>query len=186
MTAFWLLQIQIAIQSYRIDLKVQDLPSKNDFQQVLLHTPSLMNIHLWTLYYSPQRMFSPRHMDSLHHMGPQAESTWTPPNWRPLPMQAPILRDPATCLTIEQGPERLRRYGWAVINILLNLASQPTDVIKHALESLQRTTTRLIVTHPSIPPFSETQACFWMELAHAALRQNILRLLVRFRNKPRR
>ena len=115
-------------------------------------------------------MFSPSSMDTPRYMGPQAENTWTAPNWRPLPMQVPILRDPATCLTIEEGPERLRRYGWAVINILLKSASQPTDVIKQALESLQRTTTRLRLTHPSIPPFSETQARFWVELAHAAIR----------------
>jgi hypothetical protein len=72
MTTFWLLEIQTAIYTYKHDNNIDGFPRKNDFQKVLLHSPTLMYGRMWSLYYSKDLLFSP-----------EAREYWRLPDLRP-------------------------------------------------------------------------------------------------------
>ncbi|KAL2825759.1 hypothetical protein BDW59DRAFT_161431 [Aspergillus cavernicola] len=151
---FWILQLQHAIRQYRLHTMAEDLPSPNDFQRVLRHSPSLMNMDLWKGYYP---------------YGPGFRPTAAPPLCL-LPTDTYYLRDPAIVPAAEKGPDKLIRYAFAVLRYVRRSDMTRRDIFAQALATLQQTTMRLRTLDSSIPPYSETQTYFWLQMVHAALR----------------
>ncbi|GJD00748.1 ADP-ribosylation factor [Colletotrichum higginsianum] len=60
MTIFWLVQLRLAGVGYQVKRGLPCLPSRDDFGQVLLESPSLMDVFLWNQFYSKDLLFSPR------------------------------------------------------------------------------------------------------------------------------
>ncbi|OGM49664.1 ADP-ribosylation factor [Aspergillus bombycis] len=159
MTIFWILQLQIAIRNYRITKKLGGDPLWTDFYKVLFYTPSVMKPRLWSLYYSTKHLFSPRAWDS-----------WTPPDHQPLPVVTSLLDKPAIYSTKQGDPARLIRFAFVFIRQCEQIAeSYDEDAIQQALVTLQSTTTRLRAINTATPPYSETQARFWLHMVRTCL-----------------
>ncbi|KAL2817091.1 P-loop containing nucleoside triphosphate hydrolase protein [Aspergillus granulosus] len=159
MTIFWLLQLQLAIWNYKIDKELDQFPSWGDFQDVLLHTPSLRNTKLWSLYYTKERLFSP-----------QARESWMAPDLQQFPTLRPNPAQEKPALQRkEEDPARLLRFAFAIVQHIQASGLRRGAVVKDALAELQTTTIRLRTLSSTIPPYSETQAYFWIQVVHAAL-----------------
>ncbi|KAL2843867.1 P-loop containing nucleoside triphosphate hydrolase protein [Aspergillus pseudoustus] len=159
MTIFWLLQLQLAVWNYRIDKGLQQFPSWDDFQDVLLHSSSLRNTKLWSLYYTKDRIFSP-----------QARESWTAPDLRQFPTLRPSpMHEMPAPQGKEENADRLLRFAFAIVQHIQASGLRRGAVVKEALAALQTTTIRLRTVEPTIPPYSETQAYFWIQVVHAAL-----------------
>ncbi|KAE8133830.1 hypothetical protein BDV38DRAFT_286451 [Aspergillus pseudotamarii] len=160
MTIFWILQLQIAIRDYRMRMKLGGDPLWIDFYNVLLNTPSVMDPRLWSSYYNTKHLFSP-----------QAWESWIPPDRRPLPVLTSALDKPASLSPGQESPARLIRFAFVFITQCKNIAeSCNEDAIRQAVATLQSTTIRLRTTNMAIPPYSETQARFWLDMVRACLR----------------
>lgn len=69
----------------------------------------------------------------------------------------------------QEEPYRVMRFAFVVVQKYMSSDIRRGWLIKQALASLQTTTMRLRARNPSIPPYSETQAYFWIQIIHAAL-----------------
>jgi len=161
MIMFWMHCLDLAINSYtrnnHLDLSVNFA----DFEKVLLSSSSLMNASLWEIYYSKGLMFSE-----------ESKEYWRLPDLKPLPVLAalptPWKRRASIGIT-EANSDRMLRFAFTVVQ--KHLTSPNTRrgfIIKHALSSLQSTTQRVRASNPTIAPYSETQAYFWIQVVHAA------------------
>ncbi|QPC72126.1 hypothetical protein HYE68_002878 [Fusarium pseudograminearum] len=65
--------------------------------------------------------------------------------------------------------DRLPRFAFSVVQKTLSSQLRRGGIVKQALEALQSSTMRLRATDSSIPPYSETQAYFWIQIIHAYL-----------------
>ncbi|GAQ44007.1 hypothetical protein AKAW_10719 [Aspergillus niger] len=157
LVTFWTLQLQHRIRDYRMHTMSADLPSREEFPKILRHSASLMNTYLWKSYYSFNPVSRPR-------------DVWSIPNLRPLPIQTDYLRDPVTVPRIDKRPDRLMRYAFAVMQYMRNTGTAREQVITQALVALQQTTMRARTSDATVQTYSETQAYFWIEIVHAALR----------------
>ncbi|GAB1205122.1 hypothetical protein APSETT445_003792 [Aspergillus pseudonomiae] len=152
-------RLQIAIRNYRIANRLGGDPLWIDFYKVLFHTPSVMDTRLWTSYYSTKYLFHPRAWDS-----------WTPPDRQPLPVVTSLLDKPASFSTKQGDPARLMRFAFVFTSQCEQISeSYDEDAIKQALITLQSTTIRLRAIHTVTPPYSETQARFWLHMVRACL-----------------
>ncbi|KAL2856344.1 P-loop containing nucleoside triphosphate hydrolase protein [Aspergillus pseudodeflectus] len=159
MTIFWLVQLQLAIWNYKIDKGLDQFPAWVDFQDVLLQTPSLRNTKLWSLYYTKGLLFSP-----------QARESWTAPDLQQFPTLKPSPAQAEPGIQIkEDNDDRLLRFAFAIVQHIQASGLRRGAVVKDALTSLETTTIRLRTVDSSIPPYSETQAYFWIQVVHAAL-----------------
>jgi ubiquitin carboxyl-terminal hydrolase L3 len=159
MTIFWLVQLQLAIWNYKIDKGLGQFPAWVDFQDVLLQTPSLRNTKLWSLYYTKGLLFSP-----------QARESWTAPDLQQFPTLKPSPAQAEPGIQIkEENDDRLLRFAFAIVQHIQASGLRRGAVVKDALTSLETTTIRLRTVDSSIPPYSETQAYFWIQVVHAAL-----------------
>ncbi|OJZ82624.1 hypothetical protein ASPFODRAFT_142152 [Aspergillus luchuensis CBS 106.47] len=156
LVTFWTLQLQHGIRDYRVHTMSADLPSREEFPQILRHSPSLMNTYLWKNYYSFNPVSRPR-------------DVWSLPNLRPLPTQTDYLRDPATVPRRNKGPDRLIRYAFAVMQYVRKTGSAREPVVTQALVAVQQATMRARTADPTVESYSETQAYFWIQIVHAAL-----------------
>ncbi|KPM36522.1 hypothetical protein AK830_g10043 [Neonectria ditissima] len=160
MTIFWLYQLQLATVAYQIEKKLVEFPSSSDFGSIMLLTPSLMNSGLWRTYYSKDLMFSPG-----------ARDNWHLPDLQPLPSfqrETPSSTPSAPASAVDHY--RLPRFAFSVVQKTLSSNLRRGGVVKQALAALQSSTMRLRATDPSVPPYSETQAYFWIQLIHASLK----------------
>ncbi|CAG8215155.1 unnamed protein product [Penicillium olsonii] len=157
MTTFWLAQLHNAIIKYKVYGNKHEFPSWNDFQQVLLQTPILMNTGLWMDYYTKEHMFSS-----------SAQESWSLPDIKPLPGMASS--NSLSNLGQENNPDRLLQYAFTVVQHSLVSGTRRGQVTKEALDLLQKTTIRLRKTNSAIPPYSETQIYFWIQIVHAAIK----------------
>jgi hypothetical protein len=167
MTIFWLYFLQLAILDFKHNKSVEKWPAWDSFQEVLLHSPHLMNGGLWKGYYSKDLLFSP-----------EAKEYWRLPDLQALPDFTQITAT-KTSHHIRQNsneePYRVMRFAFSVVQKYMSSNVRRGWMVKQALASLQSTTMRLRAKNPSIPPYSETQAYFWIQLIHAALVSESLR-----------
>lgn len=160
MSIFWLYQIQLAAVAYQADKNLAEFPSRADFGDILLLTPSLMNSGLWKSYYSKDLLFSP-----------EARASWHLPDLQPLPSFQPramALKQDAG--QVQDDAYRLPRFAFAVVQKTLSSKLRRGGMVKQALQALQMSTIRLRAGNPSVPPYSETQAYFWIQLVHSLLK----------------
>jgi len=150
---------------YSLDLAISSFAKNNvcfaDFERVLLSSSSLMNASLWETYYSKGLMFSE-----------ESKDYWRLPDLKPLPVLAASptpRRRGASIGIIEVDSDRMLRFAFTVVQKYLTSPNTRRGfIVKHALSSLQSTTQRVRASNPTIAPYSETQAYFWIQVVHAA------------------
>jgi hypothetical protein len=160
-TVFWLYHLQLAISDFKQNRNSGKWPTWTSFQDVLLHSPLLMYRGLWKKYYSKDLIFSP-----------EAKEYWRLPDLQALPNFyhiSPVNSVHHTRQRSQEEPYRLMRFAFSVVQKYMSSNIRRGCMIKQALASLQSTTMRLRAKNPAIPPYSETQAYFWIQLIHAAM-----------------
>ncbi|KAF2433457.1 hypothetical protein EJ08DRAFT_607112 [Tothia fuscella] len=169
MTIFWLYQLQLAIFNFKGDNDVgEKWPSVEEFQQVLLRSPQLIDGNLWEQNFTKDLFFSP-----------EAREYWRLPDLQALPQMVQ-----GSSLQLQQHIRdydakeayRLMHFAFAVVQKCMSSRLRRGMIIKHALVSLQSTTMRLRANNSSIPPYFETHAYFWIQIIHAALATEHTRL----------
>ncbi|KAE8321175.1 P-loop containing nucleoside triphosphate hydrolase protein [Aspergillus sergii] len=101
---------------------------------------------------------------------PRAWDSWVPPDRQPLPVLTSALDMPATLSTLQGDPIRLIRFAFVFIRQCKHISeSCGEDAVRQALATLQSTTIRLRASNKGIPPFSETQARFWLHMVRTCL-----------------
>lgn len=160
MTMFWLYNLQLAILTHKQKSSTHTWPTREEFQDVLLLSPHLMNGGLWKDYYSKDLMFTP-----------EAKEYWRLPDLEALPdfTQITLTKLHHVRRPSQEEPYRVMRFAFVVVQRYMSSNVRRGWLIKQALASLQSTTMRLRAKNPSIPPYSETQAYFWIQMIHAAL-----------------
>ncbi|KXJ90989.1 hypothetical protein Micbo1qcDRAFT_205019 [Microdochium bolleyi] len=175
MTIFWLLQLHIAAVRYQAASSQAMFPSGNQFRDVVVHSPLLMNRSLWGTYYSKDLLFSPA-----------AREEWHLPDLAPLPsinirqsrtkgdsLDFLAGRQPTSAAAVKvdsNTSDRLIEYAFEVIRKCIIRNLRRGALVEQALNCLQRTTMELRATDSSVPAYSETQAYFWVQIVHAALK----------------
>ncbi|KAJ6781333.1 hypothetical protein PWT90_03453 [Aphanocladium album] len=160
MTIFWLVQLQVAAVNYINSLPSARALQREDFKNVLLHSPQLTDGRLWREHYSKEVLFTP-----------EAKERWCLPDLRPLPAvastkrQRPELGPPATTADVD----RLIGFALTVVKCTISSKARRGPIVKAALAALQSSTMRERIVSPAIPPYSETQAYFWVQIVHAAI-----------------
>ena len=157
--AFWLHQLQIAAVHYVNAKHEIQFSSRAEFKDVLVLSPELLDPLLWTNYYSPDRFSAP-----------EARERWCLPDVNPLPS---VIRRSRSCIRsrglLHDESDGLIGFALAVVQKNLRCKLGRGAVAKQALAALQLSTIRQRVSQPSLPPYSETRAYFWIHLTHLAL-----------------
>ncbi|KAF5019405.1 hypothetical protein F66182_8605 [Fusarium sp. NRRL 66182] len=161
MTIFWLHQIQVACIDHQTSKQLDKFPAQSEYADIVLSAPRLMNSGLWRFYYSKDLLFTP-----------EAREDWHLPDLQPLPT---ISRADLSDRRLPQQSgvsrhDRLPRFAFSVVQKTLSSKLRRGGVVKQALDALQSSTMRLRASDPSMPPYSETQAYFWIQIVHAYLK----------------
>ncbi|KAG5665374.1 hypothetical protein KAF25_009499 [Fusarium avenaceum] len=160
MTIFWLHQIQVAAIEYQAKENLSEFPSRNEYADIVFSAPCLMNSGLWRSYYSKDLLFTPK-----------ARENWHLPDLQPLPSIAkPKTSEKPKQHQVTSDIDRLPRFAFSVVQKTLSSNLRRGGVVKQALEALQSSTMRLHASDSSVPPYSETQAYFWIQIIHAYIR----------------
>ncbi|KAF5228124.1 hypothetical protein FANTH_14591 [Fusarium anthophilum] len=154
MTIFWLHQIQVAAIEYQAH-SLDKFPSREDYADIVFSAPHLMNSGLWRAYYSKDLLFSPL-----------ARANYSLPDLQPLPTIKQVTSAPVQ-EKVTNDVDRLPRFAFSVVQKTLSSKLRRGGVVKQALEALQSSTMRLRASDYSVPPYSETQAYFWIQIIHA-------------------
>ncbi|KAF9781072.1 hypothetical protein IL306_014112 [Fusarium sp. DS 682] len=158
MTIFWLHQIQVAAMEYQAKVGSDKFPAREDYADIVFSAPRLMNSGLWRSYYSKDLLFSP-----------EVRENWHLPDLQPLPTITQVNSAPLQ-QKVGSDADRLPRFAFSVVQKTLSSKLRRGGVVKQALEALQSSTMRLRASDSSIPPYSETQAYFWIQIIHAYVR----------------
>ncbi|KAF5660728.1 ubiquitin thiolesterase L3 [Fusarium circinatum] len=157
MTIFWLHQIQVAAIEYQAH-SLDKFPSREDYADIVFSAPHLMNSGLWRAYYSKDLLFSPL-----------ARDNYSLPDLKPLPTIKQVTSMPVQ-EKVTNDVDRLPRFAFSVVQKTFSSKLRRGGVVKQALEALQSSTMRLRASDSSVPPYSETQAYFWIQTIHAYTR----------------
>lgn len=159
MTIFWLFQLQVAAVRFPLSKRMEGLPSREDFDRVLVHTPDLIDSGLWKGYYSKDLMFTPN-----------ARANWVLPDLAPLPsITQPVEQESPSEQTPKSDKDHLIRFALTIIQTTSGTKLRRGAVIKQALSALQTSIMQKRASMPTVAPYSETQAYFWIQFVHAAL-----------------
>ncbi|KAF2398000.1 hypothetical protein EJ06DRAFT_583847 [Trichodelitschia bisporula] len=152
LTIFWLYILRFSINRYKRQHNLPSAPPPSSFNLILLHSPALTNPTLWQAYYTATTLSSP-----------PAHLHWTTPDLAPLP----TLHHPSP---LPQDTYRLLRFALSVAQYTLHSLHLRHLIQTHALSALQSNTMRARAHAPSsLPPYSATQATFWIQIVHVAL-----------------
>ncbi|KAG8667960.1 hypothetical protein FPOAC1_012802 [Fusarium poae] len=157
MTIFWLHQIQVAAIEYQANKASEKFPEQEEYADIVFSAPHLMNSGLWRAYYTKDLLFTP-----------QAKEDWHLPDIQPLPTISQVTERPQQQMA-GNDTDRLPRFAFSVVQKTLSSKLRRGGIVKQALEALQSSTMRLRASDSSIPPYSETQAYFWIQIIHAYL-----------------
>ncbi|RBR14549.1 hypothetical protein FVER53590_06697 [Fusarium verticillioides] len=158
MTIFWLHQIQVAAIEYQARSHPGIFPSREAYADIVFSAPHLMNSNLWRAHYSKDLLFSPL-----------ARDNYSLPDLQPLPTIKQVTYTPAQEKVVHDV-DRLPRFAFSVVQKTLSSKLRRGGIVKQALEALQSSTMRLRAVDSSVPPYSETQAYFWIQIIHAYTR----------------
>ncbi|CAG7559994.1 unnamed protein product [Fusarium equiseti] len=159
MTIFWLHQIQVAALEYQASKALDKFPAQEEYADIVFSAPSLMNSGLWRAYYTKNLLFTQ-----------QARENWHLPDLQPLPTVSQVNSEKPQQQKSANDVDRLPRFAFSVVQKTLTSELRRGGVVKQALEALQSFTMRLRASDPSIPPYSETHAYFWIQIIHAYIR----------------
>ncbi len=152
---FYLAQLAAAI--YRSSAQLTgDFPSPSDFPAFYAAHADLLHPAAWRAYYTPA---------FLAH--PTTTRFYRLPNLQDLPDSSSPVGEPRPGLPAAAGPHATKLPRWAY-SVARTRCRQPSSLppgtfTRLALRTLEATTARLRATHPSAPPYSETQARFWLK-----------------------
>jgi ubiquitin carboxyl-terminal hydrolase L3 len=160
MTIFWLYNLQLAVLNYKSDKHLEKLPTREMFDDVLLHSPYLMHGGLWKDWYTKDLM-----------MSPEAKQYWRLPDLQALPdfAERTTTHKRHVRRRSQEEPFRLIRFAFAVVQKYMSSNVRRGWLVKQSLAALQTTTMRIRAQNPDMRPYSETQAYFWIQIVHAAL-----------------
>ncbi|KAK4197625.1 hypothetical protein QBC40DRAFT_333114 [Triangularia verruculosa] len=153
---FYLAQLAAAI--YRSSSQLTgDFPSpSNDFPTFYTEHAALLHPEAWRAYYSPA---------FLAH--PTTARFYRLPNLQDLPDLSSPLAQPRESLPAAAGvvhATKLPRWAYSVARTHRRQLLLPLETLTRlALSTLKTTTARLCAADPSVQPYSETQARFWLE-----------------------
>ncbi|KAJ5680975.1 hypothetical protein N7536_012114 [Penicillium majusculum] len=147
---FYLAQLAAAI--YRSTDQLEgDFPSPDDFQSFYTTHHALLHSSVWRSYYSTT--FLTQRTTARFYRLPDLQDLPDSDSPLGLPRQRP-----PTFAT------KLPRWAYSVARTHRRQPSLPLATLTRlALSTLETTTTRLRTAHPSVAPYSETQARFWLE-----------------------
>lgn len=160
MTIFWLTQIQLAVLNLVEAEDLSEAPGRGDFARIVRQTPSLMDSGLWKVYYSKDLLFSP-----------DARESWCFPDLQPLPafIANPLQQQQTPTWVPEQNQDRLLRFALIVAQASMSSGVRRGALVKKSLQALEKTTIRIRSKNQQVPPYSETQSYFWIQIVHACL-----------------
>ncbi|RVD85062.1 uncharacterized protein DFL_003393 [Arthrobotrys flagrans] len=165
LTTFWIHQVYLAMYRSQESAKGSYLSTWPErFFSLLEQNPDLMNGRLWEDYYSKNYLFSPKAKDNL--VTPDIQHL---PSFDP---EKPIIQ--ATGYDTkkfgeDQTSRRLKRWAYATLQTVKATNARRGLVVKNALSELQRDTIRQRAKIPTLEPYSETQAYFWIQIVHAGI-----------------
>ncbi|KAK0673411.1 hypothetical protein QBC41DRAFT_241340 [Cercophora samala] len=154
---FYLSQLAAAIYRSSNQLTA-DFPSPSSFPTFYPAHAPLLHPDAWRAYYSPA---------FLAH--PTTARFYRLPNLQDLPDSSSPLAQPRPRRdhlpsTTTAHDTKLPRWAHNVARTTRRQPTLPLETITRlALGTLEATTSRLRSTHPSVAPYSETQARFWLE-----------------------
>ncbi|KAB8262069.1 hypothetical protein BDV32DRAFT_157544 [Aspergillus pseudonomiae] len=151
---FYLAQLAAAI--YRSSAQLTgDFPSPSDFPAFYATHRALLHSSAWRSYYSAAFLAQPA--TARFYRLPDLQDL--PDSSSPLdqPRQQPLTSGSA-------HSTKLPRWAYSVARTRRRQPSLPlVTLTRLALSTLETTTARLRTVHPSVSPYSETQARFWLE-----------------------
>ncbi|KAK6331822.1 ubiquitinyl hydrolase 1 [Orbilia javanica] len=165
LTTFWVHQVYLAMHRFQEppqDSYFSNFPAR--FFKMLKENPDLMNGRLWQDYYSKDYLFSPKAKDNL-----------VTPDIQHLPSFDPKAPSPQAAgydykkLGEDRTSRRLKRWAYATLQTVKATNARRGLVVKNALSELQRDTIRQRAKDPTLEPYSETQAYFWVQIVHAGI-----------------
>ncbi|KJZ79242.1 hypothetical protein HIM_01393 [Hirsutella minnesotensis 3608] len=160
MTTFWMHQLQAASLKYKHEAKLQRPLSRTDWGTVLMYSPQLLHSGLWKEFYSKDRLSCLA-----------ASIDWLPPDLKALPSLIAFseMPDYEPDTLIEESTDQLIGLALDVAQNTLGANDRRGAVIKSALSSLQASIQQQRAVNSATPPYSETQAYFWIQFVHASL-----------------
>ncbi|KAK2594501.1 hypothetical protein QQS21_007782 [Conoideocrella luteorostrata] len=159
MTVFWLNYLQYAMTSYAQHRYLGTLPSREDFAEVLLHTPDVMDSGLWKRYYGRELML----------FNPRARESWVSPDIQALPCSVNSIQSGELLEDASQMESSLLiKFALKIVQSTSSTNLRRGAIIKQSLSPLQTSIIRMRASKPTIPPYSDTKAYFWIQFVHAA------------------
>ncbi|GIK01912.1 hypothetical protein Aspvir_005953 [Aspergillus viridinutans] len=147
---------QLAAATYRSSDQMDgDFPSPDDFQSFYTTHHALLNPSAWRSYYS-ETFLKQRTTARFYRL----------PDLQDLPDSDSPLGQPRKRPHLGGGVHatKLPRWAYSVSRTRRRQPLLPLETFTElALSTLKTTITRLRAVYPSVPPYSETQALFWLE-----------------------
>ncbi|KAL4801817.1 hypothetical protein BDV18DRAFT_164626 [Aspergillus unguis] len=147
---------QIAGAIYRSSDQIEGIfPSIDEFDPFYTEHHALLHFSAWRAYYSFSFLTQPT-----------TARFYRLPNLQDLPDSDSPLDLPGTRSHLGGSPHatKLPRWAYTVARTCSRQYLLPLGTITEiALLTLEAATTRLREAHPTVKPYSETQACFWLE-----------------------
>ncbi|KAF3319419.1 ubiquitinyl hydrolase 1 [Orbilia oligospora] len=165
LTTFWVYQVYLAMHKFQGPAKtsyISDWPER--FFTILEQNPDLMNGRLWQDYYSKNYLFSPKAKDNL--VTPDIQRLPSMDSGKPA-IQAPGYDTKR--LGEDHTSRRLKRWAYATLQTVKATNARRGLIVKKALSELQRDIIRQRAKSPTLEPYSETQAYFWIQIVHAGM-----------------
>ncbi|KAK6524665.1 ubiquitinyl hydrolase 1 [Arthrobotrys megalospora] len=170
LTTFWVYQVYLAMHKFQEPPRGSRLANWPDrFFALLEQNPDLMNGRLWQDYYSKNYLFSPKAKDYL--VTPDVQHLPSVDNCQP---KAQATGYDYKKLENDQTSRRLKRWAYATLQTVKATNARRGLIVKKALSELQQDTIRQRARNPTLEPYSETQAYFWVQIVHAGM-ESVLR-----------
>ena len=158
---FWIYYLNVAITAFNCSKEGHGRQLEDaDFLQVLSNAPWLMDETLVDQYYSSGLLNDK--MSAAFWRLPDLQSLVSPLQVIPRTVSRLVGRNE------QRHNSSYARFAFAVVKKYLSSKHRRGWIIKHAMPALQSSIMRLRAANPSIAPFSETTACFWIQIIHAA------------------
>ncbi|KAF9887769.1 hypothetical protein FE257_009575 [Aspergillus nanangensis] len=177
LTTFWLYQIYQCMLAFRETHA--SLPTANQFNTLLEHHPDLMDGRAWTEFWTKEILFSPA-----------AQAGWILPDVKPLPQLFLLSQGNGTGnakRTTQSQHQHAKakattgiyqKFAYAILRAVESTHQRRAALINESLPMIQSYIMHLRAQSSSpttvlLEPYSETQAYFWIQMLHAAMKPTL-------------
>ncbi|KAK6506288.1 ubiquitinyl hydrolase 1 [Arthrobotrys conoides] len=165
LTTFWVYQVYLAMHRFEEPAKKSALSGWPErFFFMLEQNPDLMNGRLWQDYYSKNYLFSPKAKDNL--VTPDVQHLPSIDSGKPTTQ---VSGYNTKRLEEDYNARRIKRWAYATLQTVKATNARRGLIVKKALSELQQDTIRQRAKSPTLEPYSETQAYFWIQIVHAGM-----------------